>query len=304
MLQQVYLDTAYADATLADGTHVFALRDPITVPERHTLQVRLLNAWLPHSYYSIFGENDTLVLAYDDGSAERAPDVTVRLPHGNRSVDDVVAFLNADRLQDYVASYDEFTNRLTLEGTDDAEAVLVVQPGTTCQRLLGLRVGDRATLSDNFHFQLTAGSVVDLTRTSCAFVHSNLLTQNRDPRMRRVGDILARIPSSAQFNEIDHYSPDAFVSVANRYLSYVSLRLSDDDGRPLDLNGGRFTATLKLSFARSNEQHDEPVPAGGVAAAAEREAGGAGRPQSNRIDLPGAGGAGDGGGGGERPAGR
>jgi hypothetical protein len=33
MMQQVYLDTAYADATLADGTHVFALRDPITVPE-------------------------------------------------------------------------------------------------------------------------------------------------------------------------------------------------------------------------------------------------------------------------------
>jgi hypothetical protein len=33
----MYLDTAYADATLADGTHVFALRDPITVSERHTL---------------------------------------------------------------------------------------------------------------------------------------------------------------------------------------------------------------------------------------------------------------------------
>jgi hypothetical protein len=304
MLQQVYLDIAYADATLADGTHVFALRDPITVPERHSLQVRLLNAYLPHSYYSIFEDVDTLVLAYDDGGEERAPDVTVRLLHGNRSVDDIVAYLNDGRLQDYVASYDENTNRLTLEGTDDADAVLVVKAGTTCQRLLGLRVGDRATLSDDFHFRLTGSSVVDLTRTSSAFVHSNLLTQNRDPRTRRVGDILAKIPSSAQFNEIDHYTADAFVSVANRYLSYVSLRLSDDDGRTLDLNGGRFTATLKLSFDRSNEQQDEPVPAGGVAAAAEREAGGAGRPQSNRIAVPGAGGAGDGGGGGERPAGR
>jgi hypothetical protein len=217
-------------------------------------------------------------------------------------VDDVVAFLNAGRLQDYVASCDGFTNRLTLEGTDDAEVVLVVQPGTTCQRLLGLRVGGRATMSDNFHFQLTASSVVDLTRTSCAFVHNNLLAQNKDPRMRRVGDILAKIPSNAQFNEIDHHSTDAFVSVANRYLSCVSLRHSDDDGRTLELNGGRFTATLKLSFDRSNEQQDEPVPAGGGAAAAERAAGGAGGPQSNRIVVPGAGGAGDGGGGGERPA--
>ena len=110
MLQQVYLDTAYADATLADGTHVFALRDPITVPERHTLQVRLLNTWLPKSYYNIFEENDSVVLGYDNGSNEWAPDVTVRLPHGNRSVDDLVAFLNAGHLQDYVARYDEFTN--------------------------------------------------------------------------------------------------------------------------------------------------------------------------------------------------
>jgi hypothetical protein len=46
---------------------------------------------------------------------------------------------------------------------------------------------------------------------------------------------------------------DGFVSVANRYLSYVSLRLGDDDGYTLELNGGRLTATLKLSFDRSNE---------------------------------------------------
>jgi hypothetical protein len=142
-----------------------------------------------------------------------------------------------------------------------------------------------ANLSDDFHFQLTASSVVDLTRTSCAFVHNNLLTQKRDPRMRRVGDILAKIPSRAQFNEIDHYSADAFVSVANRYLSCKSLRLNDDDGRTLELNGGRFTDTLKLSFDRSNEQ-DEPVQAAGGPAAAERAAGGACGPQSNIIAVP------------------
>jgi hypothetical protein len=303
MLKQVYLDTAYADATLADGTHVFALRDPITVSERHTLHVRLLNAWLSHIYYNIFEENDTLVLNYDDGGDEQAPDVTVRLLHGNRSVDDVVAYLNDGWLQDYVASYDENTNRLTPGGTDDAKAMLVVKAGTTCGRLLGMSVGDKATMSDDFRFQLTANSVVDLTRTSSAFVHINLLTQNMDPRTRHVGDILAKFQSSAQFNEIDHYTEDAFVSVANRCLSYVSMRLSDDDGRTLELNGGRFTATLKLSFDRSNEQ-DEPIPAGGVAAAAERAAGGANGPQSNRIVVPRARGAGDAGVGGERPAGR
>jgi hypothetical protein len=45
--------------------------------------------------------------------------------------------------------------------------------------------------------------------------------------------------------------------VVNRYLSYLSLRLNDDDGRTLKLNGGRLTATPKLSLDTSN---DEPKP--------------------------------------------
>jgi hypothetical protein len=66
-------------------------------------------------------------------------------------------------------------------------------------------IGERATLSDNFHFALTAGHVVDLTRTSSAFVYNNLLTQNRDPLSRLlVGDILVNIPSNAHIKEIDH----------------------------------------------------------------------------------------------------
>jgi hypothetical protein len=45
----MYLDTAYADAALDDGTHVLSVLDPVTVPLGHILQVRFLNAWLPHT---------------------------------------------------------------------------------------------------------------------------------------------------------------------------------------------------------------------------------------------------------------
>mgnify|MGYP003684306549 CR=1 FL=1 len=297
MLQQLFLDTEYADATLDDGTHVFSLLDPITVPLGHTLQVRLLNAWLPHTYYSIFEGNDTLVIAYDDGGDIPLGDVTIKLPHGNRSVDDIVVYLNDGRLDGYVVSYDENTNRLTFEGMENTQTVLVVKPGTTCQRLLGLDVGASASVSDDFALRLVASRIVDLTRTSSVFVHTNLFTQNRDPRTRRVGDILAKIPSSAQFNEIDHFSSDAFVDVFNRYLSYVSIRLSDDDGRTVDLNGGRFTATLKIAFIRNSS--DESVSESVGAAATQRASGGGSGPNPNRIPVPGASGPGDGGGGGK-----
>jgi hypothetical protein len=104
MLQQVYLDTAYADVVLVDGTHVFSILDPITVPQGFTMQVRLLNAWLPHTYYNIFDGNDMLVLHYDDGGEVLGQPVIIKLPRGNRSIDDIVAFLNDGRLDEYVAS--------------------------------------------------------------------------------------------------------------------------------------------------------------------------------------------------------
>jgi hypothetical protein len=104
-------------------------------------QVYAFNAWLPYTYCSICEGNDTLVLHYDDGGAIRSDDVTIKLPHGNRSVDDIVAFLSDVQLDEYVARYDKNTTRLTLEGMDNAEVILVVMLGTTCQRLLGLDVG-------------------------------------------------------------------------------------------------------------------------------------------------------------------
>jgi hypothetical protein len=87
-------------------------------------------------------------------------------------------------------------------------------------------------------------------------------------------------------SDINHYTSDAFVDVYNRHLSYVSIRLSDDDGRTLDLNGRRFTETLKLAFVRSNK--DESIPATVVAAAVERPPGGGGRSQPYQIIVFGA----------------
>jgi hypothetical protein len=300
MLLHVYSDTAYADVVLVDGTHVFSILDPIPVPQGFTMQVRLLNAWLPHTYYSIFDGNDMLVLHYDDGGEIPGQPVTIKLPRGNRSIDNIVKSLNNGLLDEYVVSYDENTNKLSLlRGTENAEHHVVIGEDTTCTRLLGLSVGDYAQIVDG-KLLPTASRVVDLTRTSSVLVHINLLTQNREPRTRRVGDILAKTPSSAQFNGIDHFSSDAFVDVFNRYLSYISLRLSDDDGRTFDLNGGRFTATLKIAFIKSN---NEPIPASIGATAPQRSPGGGGGPQPGRIAVPGASGPRDGGGDGKYPAG-
>eukprot|EP00873_Tetraselmis_striata_P010248 jgi/Tetstr1/430512/TSEL_001985.t1 len=62
MLQQLFIDSQFSDIVLGDGSHVFWLGGAIDVPERHSLQVKVLNAWIPHTFYSVFSANDTLVV--------------------------------------------------------------------------------------------------------------------------------------------------------------------------------------------------------------------------------------------------
>jgi hypothetical protein len=103
-------------------------------------------------------QNDTLLLHYDDGGEIGSDDVTIKLSRGNRSIDNIVAFLNDGRLDAYVATYDENTNKLSLRGTENAEDHVVIGEGTTWTRLLGLSVGDSSAQFVEGELLLTVSS--------------------------------------------------------------------------------------------------------------------------------------------------
>eukprot|EP00873_Tetraselmis_striata_P024765 jgi/Tetstr1/445029/TSEL_032837.t1 len=210
MLQQLFIDNQFSDIVLGDGSHVFWLGGAIDVPGRHSLQVKVLNAWIPHTFYSVFSANDTLVVRYSPAGTGG----TIRIPHGNRSIDEILDIINPQLDHGYESSYDVATNRINLSSPN--AAALTIEAGTTCTELLGLSIGDQSVAG-----VLAARRGVDLTRTSSIFIRSNLHTDNRDPVTRRTSDILAIIPLTSQFNELEHFSVQAWVDCKNKQLSYV-----------------------------------------------------------------------------------
>lgn len=262
MLQQLFIDSQFSDIVLGDGSHVFWLGGAIDVPERHSLQVKVLNAWIPHTFYSVFSANDTLVVRYSPAGTGG----TIRIPHGNRSIDEILDIINPQLDHGYESSYDVATNRINLSSPN--AAALTIEAGTTCTELLGLSIGDQSVAG-----VLAARRGVDLTRTSSIFIRSNLHTDNRDPVTRRTSDILAKIPLTSQFNELEHFSAQAWVDCKNKQLSYVVIKLVDDSGRLLDLNGARFTLTIKSRLVRD----DGPIPDSVSSFASERAALASGR---------------------------
>lgn len=254
MLQQLFLDTQHSDFVFPDGSHVFWLPDAIDVPARHFLEARLLNAWIPHTFYSVFADNDTLALRFFPPGDPSGRLEIITLPHGNRSIDELIEFVNPSLLYTFEMVYSPATNKVTL--VSDHIAEVAVDAATTCGPLLGLAPGD--TSSDG---QLEAPRGVDLTRTSSIFLRTSLHTSNRDPITRRTSNVLAKIPLTSQFNELEHYTTDAWVECKNMAVSFIVCRLEDDNGRFLDLNGSRWTATIKLRISHNNAEVSDGVRA-------------------------------------------
>eukprot|EP00873_Tetraselmis_striata_P006188 jgi/Tetstr1/426452/TSEL_016753.t1 len=236
MLQQIYIDSQFSDIVLGDGSHVFWLSDAVYVPDRHTLQVKVLNAWIPHTFYSIFEANDTIVLGYYPPEEPMGTAETIAIPHGNRSIDKILDIINPRLQYGYEASYDVATNRISFESA--LNTGLDVEAGTTCGELLGVSVGDRASAGAGGAGRvLRAGRGVDLTRTSSIFIRSNLHTANRDPVTRRTSDILAKIPLTSQYNELEHFTSLAWVDCNDKQSK--TMNRSRIASAPWRVNGRR-----------------------------------------------------------------
>ena len=246
MLQQVFLDSRYADFTYDTGQVVHWLADPLEKPEGSYFKVHVLSAWIPLTYYNVYPGNNRLDLSYSPTQFQ-----TIELPVGNRDVDEIVDFLNQNLQNGFVSRYDPATNKITL---GDGVSAIQIAETSTCHKLLGLELGAVA------FGELQAKNGVDLTRTTSILIRGNLHGTNRDPFTKRMSDILCKIPvSTQQPNEIIEYSQPAFVRVTNPSLTYFTLGLFDDDGVPLDLNGNRWTVTLQISVER-DEAHVAGIP--------------------------------------------
>jgi len=173
MLQQIYIDSRYADFSYNEGSQAFWLSDPLTKPEGYYFKVHVLPVWLPLTYYNVFSDNKRLDISYTP-----ADNQSLVIPEGNRDIDYITAFLNANRRHGYEVAYDMSTNKLFFSTTNIEHDHLVVLPTSTCGHLLGLT----SNVLNALPFEGQNG--VYMTRTSSITIRTNLHGTNRDPYTR------------------------------------------------------------------------------------------------------------------------
>ena len=223
---------------MPDGSSLFWLDDAIMIPEQsyeNTVCVR--NASFPITHYVITERNRSLDLRYNGVSTS-----IISLPLGNRSIDALVDFLNGVLEFSFVASYDEAKNTLVLASENNE---LTIGSFTTCDVLLGLTPGQASVNG------VLESRGVDLRGTAAYYIDSNLRTRNRNPVDRGFGTLLATIPITKAQNGIEIYRGDMTYDIQDRIINHVTIRILDDDMRPVVFNGGFWTVTLEFDIRES-----------------------------------------------------
>jgi hypothetical protein len=235
-----------------DGSHTFHLPAHVAPEtERHTMRVSLADAWIPHTWYSVYSGNDKFDILYNDFTVSNCV-----LKHGNFSIDQVLEQINPTLKNDFVLLYNENRNRVLLQkkaGSTNTVTAEIVD-SSSCLRLLGFHTNSSLLWAGGASPTVEGASCVNMIRTSSIFVRTTLHTENRDPVSRGIADVLGKVPVSTAYNEIIVHN-GVLDSVSRLpHITYLTITLVDDFGEVLDLNGCPYSFTLEISATIENER--------------------------------------------------
>lgn len=196
--------------------------------------IRLDNAQIPISWYSIDSDNDQL--NYSTNSIARS----LSLPHGNYDLYQIQDYLNANmNTYDVNISYDESTNKLTFTYTGVGDFSIL--SSSTCNILIGF---ENNTYTGS---AITSVNACDCIRVMKLLILTpSIAIENYISNGVPYAGILGAIPVTSLFNTILMYNSNTEMLTSNKEFSQITLQLTDENVQPVDLNGAAWS--LSISF--------------------------------------------------------
>ena len=241
MSLQIHLNSKYADSynnnSISDCN--FCLPN-IETPNDHQINVSVQQANIPYSMYNINTSNNYLKYYYTNDQVLR----TLTITPGNYTCYTLLTYLQAN-FYNMTVVYNSITNKYTFSSTY-SDFVFNYQSFifSPCFTLLGF------TQVDQFSFlkYLTSDICSNLSTVRCICIASNLSSDNYSKANSNNKKILCSIPVNVSpfsiiiYHALSHFRTNLF----NNNLSFVSLKLIDQDGLLIDLNGCHWSCVLQI----------------------------------------------------------
>lgn len=242
---QIYLNSRYSDEiyeplTGKNSNALFTF-PYISCPSNFYINISLVNATIPFSFYQINQYNNQITIQYTGFDP-----VNYFIPHGNYNANQLAAWINLN-IPNFVCTYNAITNKFKFVSTQGQFTILTSQ--TTARELLGLN-----TLSDVYNISaagiLTSYYAVNLASVRSIQIRTNYNTGNITTLEANTMNDLGSIPVLTLPNSLITYTnPNAFRT--NLYINEINniqIQLLTQDGIPLDLNGQYFNMTLQIDI--------------------------------------------------------
>ena len=249
---QLLLNSKYATQYVNNLTSncVYSLNSPIDKPYFHQMLITIQNVNIPHSYYNIDSNNNTLNYTMN------SINYTFAMTTNNYTINDLVSYINTNIGNNFTVSYSNSTNKLTFTNTTYD---FTFKYTSICVDLLGLNNTSNQTSSSKI---LMSSRVCDLSYTKSLYINCNLNINTIDSRKAlSYTNALVKIPVQLNYLSIETYENYRGYSnlLFEQKITNLNIFITDDNNNNIDLNGCNWDCSIMIDYIY-NENIECKIP--------------------------------------------
>jgi hypothetical protein len=232
---QIHLNSSNADKINNNNNCDVEFYLPvIEIPSQCHIYVSVQHAVIPYTFYNINSSNN--ILKYSISGTI----YTVVITPGNYNVYTLQTFLQSN-MTNFTISYNPVTNAFTFTNSITNFTIL---SSSTCLPLIGFLAQDNISTT----FALVSNRAVNLAQIRCICVNSNLKTNNINKSTLNNFSTICSIPVSvAPYSIVSFANHNNFrVNTFTSTISTIAIKLCDQNGNLIDLNGSNWALTLQF----------------------------------------------------------
>ena len=246
---QIYINSKYADQFLDNTNSNILINLPyITVPNGHYIHLSVINATIPYSFYTVNDKNNAIQIN-STPTVGVSPQGLYIIPNGCYNSNQLASTLTA-LIPNMTVTYNNILNIFFFTCTT-TDFIIDIQY-TTASELLGLSSNNLYNTS--FGKVLRGFTLINLSTVRTVNIICNYNTGNINILENNLFNTLCSIPVlSPPYSLITYTNPNNYSS--NLYISEfnnITLKLVDQDGNSINLNGQYFNLTLQIDVLKFN----------------------------------------------------
>lgn len=216
----------------------------IETPSDYSLHLSVLSANIPYSFYNVNSTNNTLIIIIGSNY------YTYTFSTGNYTINQFLLELQ-NKIPTFIISYDKIKSKFTFSYI----ANFTISILSTCLTIIGFsNVTDQLLLYSSSNI-LTSIDCVNLQTFQCICVGTNFISNSISTSNLKKPTVICCIPiTTAPNSMITYINPSNYkINIFNSMFSSINIKIMDQNGNLIDLNGCQWSMTLQIDVIKFTE---------------------------------------------------